>query len=142
MNSRREFIKQGCAACLTIAGAGFLLSQQSCSAPAAAAKFTATNGELSVPLSSFGDQKTILIREASMKNDILLIRKPGDEFNAFLMKCTHKGGNLRKRDDMLVCSLHGSNFNLEGEVIRDPAKKSLHKFPAKLTGENVLITVL
>lgn len=141
MTSRRDFLKQSCTACAMVAGFGFLLSQESCSAPASAMKVAASNGEFSIPLSAFGDKKTLLVREAGMKNDILLVRKTPEEVHAYLMKCTHKGGTLRQANDLLICNLHGSNFNLEGNVIKSPAKNPLHQFPSRIQGENILVTV-
>ncbi len=141
MTSRRDFLKQSCSACAMVAGFGFLLSQESCSAPAAAMKVAASNGEFSVPLSAFGENKTLRIREASMRNDVLLVRKPNNEVNAFLLKCTHKGGNIKQEQDLLVCTLHGSTFNLDGNVTKSPAKEPLHKFPARIQGDNIIVTV-
>ncbi len=141
MTSRRDFLKQSCTACAMVAGFGFLLSQESCSTPSTAMKVAASGGEFSIPLSSFGDQKTLLVREASMKNDILLVRQPGGEVHALLMKCTHQGGSLNMKQGVLVCPRHGSHFDLEGDVVKSPAKKPLHKFPSRVEGENVLIKI-
>ncbi|MBP6333830.1 MAG: Rieske 2Fe-2S domain-containing protein [Bacteroidia bacterium] len=141
MTSRRDFLKQSCTACAMVAGFGFLLSQESCSTPSTAMKVAATNGQLTLPLSAFADQKTLVVREANMKNDILLVRKSAEEVQAFLMKCTHKGGSLRKSNDILICNLHGSNFNLEGNVIKEPAKNSLHQFPVRIDGQNLFVTI-
>lgn len=141
MSSRRDFLKQSCSACAMVVGFGFLLSQESCSAPAAAMTVSASNGIFSVPLSAFGEKNTVRIREASMRNDVLLVKGNNNEVHAFLMKCTHKGGNLRQENNLLVCTLHGSNFNLEGNVVKNPAKEPLHHFPARIEGENVLVTV-
>ncbi|TAH38953.1 MAG: twin-arginine translocation signal domain-containing protein [Bacteroidetes bacterium] len=141
MTSRRDFLKQSCSACAMVAGFGFLLSQESCSAPAAAMSVAASNGVFSVPLSAFGENKTLRIREASMRNDVLLVRKPTNEVHAFLMKCTHKGGNIKEEQGQLVCTLHGSTFNMEGAVTQSPAKNPLHQFPVKVEGDAVLVTI-
>lgn len=139
MTSRRDFLKQSCGACAAVAGFGFLLSLESCSSTAMSV--AASNGEFSIPLTAFAENKTLRVRDAGMRNDILLVRKPGDQVNAFLMKCTHKGGNIKQKQDILVCSLHGSNFNLDGAVLKSPAKEPLHRFPVRVEGGNVLVKI-
>lgn len=141
MTSRRDFLKQSCSACAMVAGFGFLLSQESCSSPIPAMSVSASNGEFSIPLASFGEQKTLRVREATMRNDVLLVRKPDGEVHAFLMKCPHKGGNIRQEKDLLICNLHGSNFTLDGNVIKSPAKEALHQFPARVEGGNILVKI-
>lgn len=139
MSSRRDFLKQSCSACAMVVGFGFLLSQESCSPAASVMSVASSNGEFSVPLSAFGEQNTLRVREGSMRNDVLLVRKPGDQVNAFLMKCTHKGGNIRQEQNLLICNLHGSNFNLEGAVVKSPAKQALHQFPTRVENGNILV---
>lgn len=139
MTSRRDFIKQGCSACAMVAGFGFLLSQESCSTPSMAMKVASSNGEFSVPLSSFGDKKTLLLREASMKNDILLVKGETGQVHAFLMRCTHQGGSLHEKADQLACPRHGSKFNLDGAVVHGPAKNPLRQFDTRLDGENLMV---
>ncbi|HNQ62019.1 MAG TPA: Rieske 2Fe-2S domain-containing protein [Bacteroidia bacterium] len=141
MTSRRDFLKQSCSACAMVVGFGFLLSQESCSSPATAMSVAAMNGEFSVPLSAFGEKNTLRIREASMRNDVLLVRKPGDQVHAFLMKCTHKGGNIRQQENLLVCNLHGSNFDLDGKVLKEPAKEPLHQFQTRVSGTDIFVRI-
>ncbi len=141
MTSRRDFLKQSCSACAMVVGFGFLLSQESCSSAIPAMSVAASNGEFSVPLSAFGEQNTLRIREASMRNDVLLVRKPDGQVNSFLMKCTHKGGNIKQKENLLVCNLHGSNFDLDGNVLKSPAKEPLHQFPTRVSGSDIFVKI-
>jgi cytochrome b6-f complex iron-sulfur subunit len=55
------------------------------------------------------------------------------------MKCTHQDQPLVSSGKSLYCNSHGSQFDLEGKVIKDPASRPLRKFVTAVEGEQVLI---
>lgn len=130
MNSRRAFIKSSCIACAQFAGLTVLLSGlQSCSS-IRILNLAASGGTVSVPLESFepGEEMKI-VRVPERVHDILLVRKPGAAPRALLLQCTHEDARLIATDTGLHCNLHGSTFDLSGEVTNGPAIRRLRQFP-------------
>jgi nitrite reductase/ring-hydroxylating ferredoxin subunit len=142
MSSRRDFLKNTCGICLAIGGAGMLSALlQSCGA-IPMVKASPVDKKVSVPLSSFTDkQPYVLVRIASLENDILLVKKKDGTFTALYMECTHQNQPLTVTGNGLHCPTHGSSFDLDGNVTQSPATQPLKKYPAAASGENVLITL-
>jgi len=60
----------------------------------------------------------------------------------FTTYCSHLGCKINKMaNDRLVCPCHGSEYDLNGNVIKGPAYKNLEIIPSKITpnGKNVEI---
>lgn len=62
---------------------------------------------------------------------ILVLRKSESEFIAFSAICTHKGGaiNYDEKSKQLVCPLHNSRFDSNGQNISGPSRQPLSTFP-------------
>ena len=67
----------------------------------------------------------------------MLIHNEGG-FTAFDLICPHLGCTVTNKDDGFVCPCHGSQFNLEGDVQRGPAKQSLRLLRVELGDDNLL----
>jgi len=64
--------------------------------------------------------------------------KPG-VFEAFVARCTHAGCKLPAvTDGMLNCPCHGSQFGLNGQVLRGPAVTPLKPVAVKVQGADVV----
>jgi len=62
----------------------------------------------------------------------VIIKKNNKELKVFSSKCTHLGCVISKLEDgKFICSCHGSEFNLDGNVIKDPATASLKQLSFK-----------
>ena len=62
----------------------------------------------------------------------IIINKEDKELIIFSSKCTHLGCKINKLDDdKLICPCHGSQFNLDGKVIKGPATASLKRLSYK-----------
>jgi len=56
----------------------------------------------------------------------VIINKNRKKLKILSSKCTHLGCKINKlEDDKLICPCHGSQFNLDGNVIKGPATASL-----------------
>ena len=56
-------------------------------------------------------------------DDVIVAQPTEGEFVAFTAVCTHQGGKITTVDDegVMTCSLHGSQFSIEGgENLRGP----------------------
>ena len=136
--NRRKFITQGCGACLAVTGMGAMLS--SCTASLPLVKTTAEAGNIiRVPQSSFNEQtKMLLLRNSTLPSDILLI-KATEGYRALYMRCTHEGVGLTASSKKIFCSSHGSEFDFEGKVLKEPALSPLKKFKTETTNTDIII---
>lgn len=138
MMERRDFIKQGCVACMAFMGAGVLL--ESCSPGLPLLKAATDNQTVSIPLTNFSGN-LLVVRSSSLENDILLIKKENG-VKALNLKCTHEGVGLTATDKKIFCSAHGSVFDFDGKVIKEPALRPLKEFRTETTNENVIIHLI
>jgi cytochrome b6-f complex iron-sulfur subunit len=63
--------------------------------------------------------------------DILLVKKSEELFDAIYMRCSHRENPLTATATGLHCSAHGSSFDLNGQVMKEPATAPLQKFPTE-----------
>ncbi len=126
--------------CIAAIGFGMLLTEESCKPTAAIA--TKTNNEkISVALSQFENKNTLIVKNSSLEYDILLVKKTATEYTALQMRCTHRGADLKLKDDKLSCPAHGSVFDFDGQVLESPASSPLTKFPVELKGNQIIINL-
>lgn len=127
---RRTFIQQGCLACSAFALPALL---QSCAATAPitgeiqgtdlllpATAFRSTDGSL---------KHHVVATHAQLKQPIAVFTQTDGTYHAVLMRCTHKGVELRITGERLECSAHGSTFDARGSVLEGPASDPLRSFP-------------
>jgi Rieske Fe-S protein len=58
--------------------------------------------------------------------------------------CTHQGCTVLvpvPGGTTLDCPCHGSRFTLQGAVVNGPAERPLQDFPARIDGNQVVVTV-
>jgi cytochrome b6-f complex iron-sulfur subunit len=138
MSTRRSFIKSGCAACiLTASGVSFL---ESCSAPLPMIKVAGTTpGQVAVNADTFtGKSNMLVVRTKQLEYDILLI-KNGAEYKALYLRCTHEGIGLTPASNKIFCSAHGSVFDLDGKVVKEPALRPLKTYQTEVINNQIII---
>lgn len=141
---RRDFITQGCTACLgfTVAAAfgsgcvatqhvGGTISQNGLTLNKSDFKIRQKGG---TAYSSF-----IIVRNESLKFPICLYRNADNDYTALWMECTHQGAELSASGDVLQCAAHGSEFNRKGAVINGPASTALRSFPVTVSNDEIFI---
>jgi len=142
--NRRNFIKNSCTACLSIAALPVVLN--SC------ASLTNTTGKLvkdGLTLStddfklndkgSSAYRSFIIVRNEGLKYPVCVYRFSDKEYSALWMKCTHQGAELQASGDYLQCPAHGSEFNNKGEVTGGPAGNNLRTFPVTVNNNEIFI---
>ncbi len=103
-------------------------------------KTVAQNDQLTIPKSSIlPGEKLKLIRCETIDYDVLLVIAEDKNHQALLMKCTHADNILIANLNGLSCNLHGSTFNLKGEVTNGPANYPLQKFKTNEDENNINI---
>jgi len=139
MQTRRSFIKKGCAACFGMSAFGILL--QSCASSQHIFKGSIHQKILSIPLEKFNTERSLIVRNADLEFDILVMKKE-EGFGAVQMRCTHNDVALSFSGKKLICNAHGSEFDLQGNVLREPAAKSLTTYRTTIDGQQLSIHLL
>lgn len=138
---RRKFIKSTCLLCAGVAGAGLAASALSSCASTPIYKALNEQDKLNVPFSSFSDSPILVVRNSQMDYDILLVKKSESDVTAMLMKCTHQDNALTANKNGLFCSVHGSTFDLQGNVTKEPALNPLKKFKTEINNQIITISL-
>jgi len=86
-------------------------------------------------------RKYVLIHTTSLPFPICL-KKNESDYSAMLLKCTHQGAELQVFGERMVCPAHGSEFNLDGQVVEGPALDALQTFSTEVKNGQILITIL
>lgn len=74
--------------------------------------------------------------------DEFIVIKSKENLSVFSSHCTHLGCKINKTENgRLVCPCHGSEYDLEGNVIKGPAYKSLEKVEFKLSADGTRIEI-
>ena len=140
MQNRRDFIKKSCTLCAGLAGFGILSSQLTGCAPLPIYKVEMERNVITVPLSGFSNKNNLLIvRSSKLDFDILLIKLADDKYDALFMKCTHQANPLTAHKNGLSCPSHGSTFDLQGNVTKEPALIPLKKFKTEISNSSIQI---
>lgn len=136
---RREFIGKTCGACAGLLALGFASTlMEGCSSPLPVASATIDNKLIRVSLDAMLQSNVMIVRNAKLASDILLVKK-GEEYTALQMTCTHQIQPLTATATGLYCSSHGSTFDLDGNVTREPAVKSLKKYQLERNNNEIII---
>jgi len=141
---RRNFIKGACRICLLgAAGAAMAADLSSCSPAVAKNTFrpVVKDNEIEVPLSLFDTQAFRLISPANYNYEIAVEKKPDNTYHALLLRCTHQENQLTPTGNGFTCSLHGSKFDKEGQVLKGPAENSLRELNTRIVNNNLLIHI-
>ncbi|HEX8059533.1 MAG TPA: Rieske (2Fe-2S) protein [Cyclobacteriaceae bacterium] len=139
MINRRAFIKSSCVAC---ASGLFLSEMMSSCAPALPTFKTAIEGKnISVPITYFETSNVAIVRDNMAEYDILVVKKSEELFDAIYMKCSHRENSLTATATGLHCSAHGSSFNLDGQVTKEPATSPLQKFPTEFDKATGIVSI-
>ena len=80
----------------------------------------------------------VIVRNKNMEYDILLI-KSGNTYTALQMKCTHQDNPLTVNSSGLFCASHGSVFDLNGNVTKEPALQPLKKYNTQINDSEIQI---
>lgn len=141
MQNRRSFIKQSCTLCMSVIGIGAVVTQLSSCAPMIVFKGEVQRKKISVPFSAFTEFNNMLIvRNDQLSFDILLIKKLDGTFTALEMKCSHQDNPLTANKTGLFCASHGSSFDFDGKVLKEPALLPIRKYNVEI--ENLAIQII
>jgi Rieske Fe-S protein len=135
--TRREFIKKTCTACLGTAFMGLTFSQLTSCGSLPIYKTSLARKIVEVPLTSFEKSTLVIVRDMQVPYDVLVVKKSEMEYLALYMKCSHQENAVTATRNGLYCSSHGSTFDLDGNVTKEPAPGPLKRFVTSI-GESTL----
>lgn len=138
---RKDFIKSSCKACLGLALSGAVISLFEGCATMPVYKTKSVDGVLSVPVAQFAETKMVLARTSQLDYDVLVQKRDDGTYTALYMRCSHQDQPLNATATGLYCTAHGSTFDLEGNVTKEPAINSLVKFKAVEENQSVNIYI-
>jgi thiosulfate dehydrogenase [quinone] large subunit len=73
---------------------------------------------------------------------VVVVRQSASEFLALSTVCTHQGCLLDSPSNgIMFCPCHGSEFNLQGAVVRGPAQSSLARFSVSFDATTDKLTI-
>jgi len=72
----------------------------------------------------------------------VLVRLPDGKYEALSAKCTHLGCTVSFEDtqDKFYCNCHGSEFNIDGTVLKGPAQLPLQQYEVSISGSEIFVT--
>lgn len=136
---RRDFIKNSCKACLGVACSSVLVTLLESCASLPVYKTKAVNGVMTVPLEQFAATNMIVASTTQLDYDVLVIKKDDGTYKSLLMRCSHQDQPLTATASGLFCAAHGSSFDLDGNVTKEPASTPLVSY--KTIVETQLINI-
>ena len=137
---RRAFIKTGCGYCAALVSVNVLGSLlEGCKPSDLIYNAEVADKTIVVPIEKLSEKKYLIIRNANIDFDLLLVKENDTSFHTLAMQCTHRQQPLVVTATGLICNEHGSRFDLDGNVTQDPATRPLEKLTTELAGPNVLI---
>jgi len=92
--------------------------------------------EFSQLKNAYGSVRLNVAGIPSASNQIVVTRMPGNQFYAVSAKCTHRGVAVEpfKKAKGLYCRAHGSQFDVDGRVVRGPARSALKSYDTSYDG--------
>jgi len=72
----------------------------------------------------------------------VLVRLPNGSYEALSAKCTHLGCTVafKQAEDIFYCNCHGSEFNIDGNVLKGPAALPLPRYVVYISENNIYVT--
>lgn len=98
-------------------------------------------GRLLVPTAALEDGGGVFVAVRGSDRPVFLHRTDEGELVALLARCTHRGCQPEPVADRMVCPCHGSEYDLEGNVLQGPADRPLTRYEATTEGENAVIWI-
>ncbi len=141
MTTRREFLRHAFGGAVCCALAPSLLG---CGG-VQVLRATATGGRILVRREELealtADGKAFAVDAPELDAPLLLVRGDDGAYRALTSRCTHQECRLNPSRSFLTCPCHGSVFDLDGNVVRGPAREPLRVYPVRAIDGGVEIDV-
>ena len=139
---RRNFIRGACRVCLLGTAAAAIGADLASCSPATGKnvfKPVIIDNKIEVPISIFDSNPFQVISPDKFLYEIAIENKGNDSYRALLLRCTHQDNQLTNTGNGFTCSLHGSRFDKEGNVLKGPAETVLQQLKTQIIKTSLLI---
>jgi cytochrome b6-f complex iron-sulfur subunit len=126
--NRRRFLEQ-----VHVISGGVLCGSALLSGCAAGARtryvgMTRMGDRIAVSRAEMIEGSGALVEVPGIKLPLYLHSHGGDRFSAVSTRCMHRGCEVEPAADRLACPCHGSQYTLEGAVLKGPTERPLAKY--------------
>jgi Rieske Fe-S protein len=83
---------------------------------------------LVVERTTLAERRFVLVQHPYDDRPIYLHRHDSGAFTAVSTRCAHQGCQVEPAGDRLACPCHGSEYTLDGVVVKSPAERNLRRF--------------
>jgi cytochrome b6-f complex iron-sulfur subunit len=97
------------------------------------------DGLVYVPLARLAADGTALVEVPGMDLPLFVRRVASSEAIALSTRCKHRGCQVDPEVDRLVCPCHGSEYALDGAVLKGPTQRPLDRFAVRESGDSLVI---
>lgn len=97
------------------------------------------DGVVYLPFAALDADGRALVEVPGVDLPIFVRRVPGGGASAFSTRCSHRGCEVEPAADRFVCPCHGSEYALDGAVLRGPAQRPLEPFRVVETADGLSI---
>ncbi len=81
----------------------------------------------------------VIIALPGRRETVLLLRDDQGGWSALSGVCTHQGCQVQPGAGFARCPCHGSTFDIEGQVVRGPARRALPRYALERAGGDLKI---
>lgn len=94
---------------------------------------------LEVSKNSLGEEPFVLVRYPEQNSPIYLGKRPGGSYRAIFLECTHKQCTVNPTGELFTCPCHASKYDLEGRLLKGPARQDLYSFKVTADADTIYI---
>ncbi len=142
---RKTFLKSATVAFVTASVVPLSLLAEGCTASAPTLHVSLVNKKAVVSLAQLPDliqpNSYAKVYVEQYANPIILFAEVNGELRAVLSTCSHSGCEVKKRRTKFECPCHGSEYDLQGQVLRGPAPDPLETFQVQKLIDRIEISV-
>jgi cytochrome b6-f complex iron-sulfur subunit len=100
------------------------------------------DGAIHLPLSRLDASGTALVEWPGEDLPLFVRRTAAGDAVALSTRCQHRGCQVEPEADRLVCPCHGSEYALDGAVLRGPTQRPLARFAVHEVGDSLVIALV
>ena len=94
---------------------------------------------IAVDRTEFGAGDAALVEVPGSDLPVHVRRRPDGTFAALSTRCMHQGCQVDRAGDRFICPCHGSEYSIEGEVLKGPTERPLLRYRTSADDKRVYV---